>query len=80
VLDAVQDLDQPRQRMWFDCAKTARRSLAVRRPAVSNRGGSMPLKDLAPILTTDEMDRSVRFYVDVLGFTGIALVLIGVLH
>ena len=40
----------------------------------------MPLKDLAPILTTDEMDRSVRFYVDVLGFTGIALVLIGVLH
>jgi catechol 2,3-dioxygenase-like lactoylglutathione lyase family enzyme len=24
---------------------------------------------LAPILTTDDMDRSVRFYVDVLGFT-----------
>jgi catechol 2,3-dioxygenase-like lactoylglutathione lyase family enzyme len=29
----------------------------------------MPLKSLAPILTTNEMDRSVRFYVDVLGFT-----------
>jgi uncharacterized glyoxalase superfamily protein PhnB len=29
----------------------------------------MALKQLAPILTTDDMDRSVRFYVDVLGFT-----------
>ena len=29
----------------------------------------MTLKTLAPILTTDDMDRSVRFYVDVLGFT-----------
>jgi uncharacterized glyoxalase superfamily protein PhnB len=29
----------------------------------------MALKTLAPILTTDDMDRSVRFYVDVLGFT-----------
>jgi catechol 2,3-dioxygenase-like lactoylglutathione lyase family enzyme len=29
----------------------------------------MPFKTLAPILTTDDMDRSVRFYVDVLGFT-----------
>jgi catechol 2,3-dioxygenase-like lactoylglutathione lyase family enzyme len=29
----------------------------------------MPLKTLAPILTTDDMDRSVRFYVDLLGFT-----------
>lgn len=28
----------------------------------------MPFKTLAPILTTDDMDRSVRFYVDVLGF------------
>jgi catechol 2,3-dioxygenase-like lactoylglutathione lyase family enzyme len=27
------------------------------------------LETLAPILTTDDMDRSVRFYVDVLGFT-----------
>jgi uncharacterized glyoxalase superfamily protein PhnB len=27
------------------------------------------LKTLAPILTTNDMDRSVRFYVDVLGFT-----------
>jgi catechol 2,3-dioxygenase-like lactoylglutathione lyase family enzyme len=29
----------------------------------------MAFKTLAPILTTDDMDRSVRFYVDVLGFT-----------
>jgi catechol 2,3-dioxygenase-like lactoylglutathione lyase family enzyme len=29
----------------------------------------MTFKKLAPILTTDDMDRSVRFYVDVLGFT-----------
>jgi catechol 2,3-dioxygenase-like lactoylglutathione lyase family enzyme len=29
----------------------------------------MTLKTLAPILTTDDIDRSVRFYVDVLGFT-----------
>ena len=29
----------------------------------------MPFTQLAPILTTDDMDRSVRFYVDVLGFT-----------
>jgi uncharacterized glyoxalase superfamily protein PhnB len=29
----------------------------------------MPFKTLAPILTTDDMERSVRFYVDVLGFT-----------
>ena len=29
----------------------------------------MTFKTLAPILTTDEMDRSLRFYVDVLGFT-----------
>jgi catechol 2,3-dioxygenase-like lactoylglutathione lyase family enzyme len=29
----------------------------------------MPFRKLAPILTTDDMDRSVRFYVDVLGFT-----------
>jgi catechol 2,3-dioxygenase-like lactoylglutathione lyase family enzyme len=29
----------------------------------------MTLKTLAPILATDDMDRSVRFYVDVLGFT-----------
>ena len=29
----------------------------------------MALKQLAPILTTDDMDRSVRFYVDRLGFT-----------
>jgi catechol 2,3-dioxygenase-like lactoylglutathione lyase family enzyme len=28
----------------------------------------MALKTLAPILTTDDMDRSVRFYVDILGF------------
>jgi len=28
----------------------------------------MTFKTLAPILTTDHMDRSVRFYVDVLGF------------
>ncbi len=28
----------------------------------------MALKTLAPILTTDDIDRSVRFYVDVLGF------------
>jgi uncharacterized glyoxalase superfamily protein PhnB len=27
------------------------------------------MTSLAPILTTDDMDRSVRFYVDVLGFT-----------
>jgi uncharacterized glyoxalase superfamily protein PhnB len=29
----------------------------------------MPFQKLAPILTTDDMDRSARFYVDVLGFT-----------
>jgi uncharacterized glyoxalase superfamily protein PhnB len=29
----------------------------------------MTLKSLVPILTTDDMERSVRFYVDVLGFT-----------
>jgi catechol 2,3-dioxygenase-like lactoylglutathione lyase family enzyme len=29
----------------------------------------MLFKTLAPILTTDDMNRSVRFYVDVLGFT-----------
>ena len=29
----------------------------------------MPFQKLAPILTTGDMDRSVRFYVDVLGFT-----------
>lgn len=29
----------------------------------------MALQTLAPILTTADMDRSVRFYVDVLGFT-----------
>ncbi|HEX9169577.1 MAG TPA: VOC family protein [Roseiarcus sp.] len=29
----------------------------------------MTFKKLAPILATDDMDRSVRFYVDVLGFT-----------
>jgi uncharacterized glyoxalase superfamily protein PhnB len=29
----------------------------------------MALETFAPILTTDDMDRSVRFYVDVLGFT-----------
>lgn len=29
----------------------------------------MPFKKLAPILTTDDMQRSVRFYVNVLGFT-----------
>jgi uncharacterized glyoxalase superfamily protein PhnB len=29
----------------------------------------MPFKKLDPILITDDMDRSVRFYVDVLGFT-----------
>ena len=29
----------------------------------------MALQTLAPILATDDMDRSVRFYVDVLGFT-----------
>lgn len=29
----------------------------------------MTLKELAPILTTADIDRSVRFYVDVLGFT-----------
>jgi catechol 2,3-dioxygenase-like lactoylglutathione lyase family enzyme len=29
----------------------------------------MTFQTLAPILTTDDMDRSVRFYVDVLGFT-----------
>jgi catechol 2,3-dioxygenase-like lactoylglutathione lyase family enzyme len=29
----------------------------------------MRFKKLNPILTTDDMDRSVRFYVDVLGFT-----------
>ena len=29
----------------------------------------MQFKNLSPILTTEDMDRSVRFYVDVLGFT-----------
>jgi catechol 2,3-dioxygenase-like lactoylglutathione lyase family enzyme len=29
----------------------------------------MTLKTLDPILTTDDIDRSVHFYVDVLGFT-----------
>jgi len=29
----------------------------------------MAFQSLAPILTADDMDRSVRFYVDVLGFT-----------
>jgi hypothetical protein len=29
----------------------------------------MPFQKLAPILTTEDMDRSVRFCVDVLGFT-----------
>jgi catechol 2,3-dioxygenase-like lactoylglutathione lyase family enzyme len=29
----------------------------------------MTLTSLAPILATDDMDRSIRFYVDVLGFT-----------
>jgi catechol 2,3-dioxygenase-like lactoylglutathione lyase family enzyme len=29
----------------------------------------MTFRKLAPILTTEDMDRSVRFYVDVLGFT-----------
>ncbi len=29
----------------------------------------MALNGLDPILTTDDIDRSVRFYVDVLGFT-----------
>ena len=29
----------------------------------------MPFRTLAPILVTDNMDRTVRFYVDVLGFT-----------
>lgn len=29
----------------------------------------MTFKGLDPILTTDDMDRSVRFYVDTLGFT-----------
>jgi uncharacterized glyoxalase superfamily protein PhnB len=29
----------------------------------------MTFKELAPILTTDDIGRSVRFYVDVLGFT-----------
>jgi catechol 2,3-dioxygenase-like lactoylglutathione lyase family enzyme len=29
----------------------------------------MTLKKIAPILTTDDMNRSVRFYVETLGFT-----------
>ena len=29
----------------------------------------MTLKNLAPVLATDDMDRSVRFYVERLGFT-----------